>query len=161
MREARWPARFREARRYANMNRPEAVPAMRVSGSGLVFAPSGLRSYIPTTRRRPFQVLPDGEAEVPSGKRSGEDRAAGAAGALHNSCRGAQPGMKKSGQQGRSCLGAGRCFGCGRGGHDSCRSTKPGVNPGRGIWSTEIQGRRVENENPGREAGRIKYMIAK
>ena len=100
---------------------------MRVSGSGLVFAPSGLRSYIPTTRRRPFQVLPDGEAEVPSGKRSGEDRAAGAAGALHNSCRGTQPGM----------------------------------NPGRGIWSTEIQGRRVENEKPGREAGRIKYMIAK
>jgi len=48
------------------MNRPEAVPAMRVSGSGLVFAPSGLRSYIPTTRRRPFQVLPGGEAEVSS-----------------------------------------------------------------------------------------------
>ncbi len=71
---------------------------MRVSGSGLVFAPSGLRLYIPTTRRRPFQVLPDGEAEAPSGKRSGKDRAAGAAGALHNSCRGAQPGMKKSGQ---------------------------------------------------------------
>lgn len=47
------------------------------------------------------------------------------------------------------------------GGHDSCRSTKPGVNPGRRIWSTEIQGRRVGNENPGREAGRIKYMIAK
>ena len=127
---------------------------MRVSGSGLVFAPSGLRLYIPTTRRRPFQVLPDGEAEAPSGKRSGKDRAAGAAGALHNSCRGAQPGMKKSGQQGRSCLGAGRSFGRGLG-------TKPGVNPGRRIWSTEIQGRRVGNENPGREAGRIKYMIAK
>lgn len=135
---------------------------MRVSGSGLVFAPSGLRLYIPTTRRRPFQVLPDGEAEVPSGKRSGKDRAAGAAGTLHNSCRGAQPGMKKSGQQGRSCLGAGRCFGRGPGGgHDSCRSTKPGVNPGRRIWSTEIQGGSVGNENPGREAGRIKYMIAK
>ena len=89
---------------------------MRVSGSGLVFAPSGLRLYIPTTRRRPFQVLPDGEAEAPSGKRSGKDRAAGAAGALHNSCRGAQPGMKKSGQQGRSCLGAGRSFGRGPGG---------------------------------------------
>ena len=42
-------------------------------------------------------MLPDGEAEAPSGKRSGKDRAAGAAGALHNSCRGAQPGMKKSG----------------------------------------------------------------
>ena len=47
------------------------------------------------------------------------------------------------------------------GGHDSCRSTKPGVNPGRRIWSTEIQGGSVGNENPGREAGRIKYMIAK
>ena len=161
MREARWPARFREARRYANMNRPEAVPAMRVSGSGLVFAPSGLRSYIPTTRRRPFQVLPDGEAEVPSGKRSGEDRAAGAAGARRSSCRGGRPGVKKSGPRGRSCLGAGRCCGCSRAVHNSCRGAQPGVNPGRGIWSTEIQGRRVENENPGREAGRIKYMIAK
>ena len=134
---------------------------MRVSGSGLVFAPSGLRLYIPTTRRRPFQVLPDGEAEAPSGKRSGKDRAAGAAGALHNSCRGAQPGMKKSGQQGRSCLGRDGVSGAARGGHDSCLGTKPGVNPGRRIWSTEIQGRRVGNENPGREAGRIKYMIAK
>ena len=135
---------------------------MRVSGSGLVFAPSGLRSHIPTTRRRPFQVLPGGEAEVTSGKRSGEDRAAGAAGAVHNSCRGAQPEMNKSGQQGRSCLGAGRSFGRGPGGgHDSCRGTKPGVNPGRGIWSTEIQGHRVGNENPGREAERVKYMIAK
>ena len=133
---------------------------MRVSGSGLVFAPSGLRLYIPTTRRRPFQVLPDGEAEAPSGKRSGKDRAAGAAGALHNSCRGAQPGMKKSGQQGRSCLGTEFRARPGRG-HDSCLGTKPGVNPGRRIWSTEIQGRRVGNENPGREAGRIKYMIAK
>ncbi|OUN04562.1 hypothetical protein B5G41_04440 [Alistipes onderdonkii] len=46
-------------------------------------------------------------------------------------------------------------------GHDSCLGAKPGVNPGRRIWSTEIQGRRVGNENPGREAGRIKYMIAK
>ena len=128
---------------------------MRVSDSGLVFAPSGLRLYIPTTRRRPFQVLPDGEAEAPSGKRSGKDRAAGAAGALHNSCRGAQPGMKKlprGGTEFRARPGRG---------HDSCLGTKPGVNPGRRIWSTEIQGRRVGNENPGREAGRIKYMIAK
>lgn len=150
MREARWPARFREARRYANMNRPEAVPAMRVSGSGLVFAPSGLRLYIPTTRRRPFQVLPDGEAEVPSGKRSGKDRAAGAAGTLHNSCRGAQPGMKKSGQQGRSCLGAGRCFGRGPGGtrqlpeyEAGCESGAQDLehgNPGGGAaWGTKIR----------------------
>lgn len=134
---------------------------MRVSGSGLVFAPSGLRSYIPTTRRRPFQVLPDGEAEAPSGKRSGKDRAAGAAGALHNSCRGAQPGMKNPGSKAEVASGRDGVSGAAREGHDSCLGTKPGVNPGRRIWSTEIQGRRVGNENPGREAGRIKYMIAK
>ena len=123
---------------------------MRVSGSGLVFAPSGLRLYIPTTRRRPFQVLPDGEAEAPSGKRSGKDRAAGAAG--DEKIRAARPKLPRGGTEFRARPGRG---------HDSCLGTKPGVNPGRRIWSTEIQGRRVGNENPGREAGRIKYMIAK
>ena len=134
---------------------------MRVSGSGLVFAPSGLRSYIPTTRRRPFQVLPGGEAEVSSGSAQGRigpraqpGRGITAAGA--RSREGINPGSKAEVASGRDGVSD-----AARGGHDSCRSTKPGVNPGRRIWSTVIQGRRAGNENPNRKVGRIKYMIAK
>lgn len=120
---------------------------MRVSGSGLVFAPSGLRLYIPTTRRRPFQVLPDGEAEAPSGKRSGKDRAAGAAGALHNSCRGAQPGMKNPGSKAEVASGRDGVSGAAR---EGARQL-PGYEAG-----CESGAQDLEHGNPGAQSGERK-----